>query len=159
MDVSPVYAVLGRLLIAYTYEFDAAMKQVLGASDEAPPALAMWANVLRFVGDAGVEIATLPKLSGIARPTIKSMLDCLHRHGWIVIDDARTVTLTKRGQEAQRAWAVVQPKLDRQWEALLGDEALRALRTSLDRVLERAGPPYPEYPMPAAHRGGHPKGE
>jgi hypothetical protein len=152
----PLYAALAGLLIAYTDDFDAAMKLLLKDSDgEPPPSLAMCANVLRFVGDSGLEASLLPKLSGIARPTIKSMLDCLHRHGWINVDSARFVTCTPRGAEALRAMASVQRQLDRKWKATLGNEIAAALQSALNS----AGSSLPAYPMTAAHRGAFPRGQ
>jgi len=152
----PLYAALAGLLIAYTDDFDAAMKLLLKDSGgEPPPSLAMCANVLRFVGDSGLEASRLPKLSGIARPTIKSMLDCLQRHGWITVDSTRFVACTPRGAEVLRAMARVQRELERKWEDTLGNEVAAALQAALIS----AGSSLPAYPMTAAHRGGFPRGE
>ncbi|MGH7661221.1 MAG: hypothetical protein ACRENA_09965 [Vulcanimicrobiaceae bacterium] len=149
----PFYAVLAQLLIAYTDDFDAAMSQQLGKVSARPPSLAMWANVLRFVGHDGIPSNQIVTLSGIAKPSVKSMLDCLKRHGWVSIDDSGRVRLTKSGAEAKRTWTGVQDTVERRWIERLSAEAVAALRAAT----QDSSLPY--YPMPAPHRGAFPRGE
>ena len=156
----PLSATLSQLLIAYTVDFDAALAEAFRSHAEGtPPSLAMWANVLRFVGERGVASQRLPMLSGIARPTIKTMLACLQRHGWIEIDSQGTVQLTERGAVAQRVYSEAHEAVLRRWRDVCGTETFEMLRNALEGVANRLGREFPEYPMPAPHRGAYPTGE
>lgn len=157
----PIYAILAQLLIAYTRDFDEALQREFAhaPSKERPPSLAMWANVLRFLDDDGIKLEEISLLSGIAKPTIKSMVDCLHRHGWVAIDGKRAVRLTKNGKQAQLAWQKTQRALDRRWTAKLGTKAIHAPRTTLGHYSDAYDSKLPDYPMPAAHRGAFPTGD
>lgn len=150
---------LSQLLIAYTYEFDAALKHELGEGFEHAPSLAMWANVLRFVGPQGVSSGDLKPLSGIAAATLKSMLDCLKRHGWVLVNADGLVQLTSRGSKAAAAFPKAQEAVERQWEASWGLDVVTALRNALEAACARLSREFPHYPMPAAHRGALPTGE
>lgn len=151
---------LSQLLIAYTVDFDAALAEVFDRrGQEAPPSLAMWANVLRFIGERGVASHELPSLSGIAKQSIKSMLDCLERHGWIEIDAGGGVHFTELGAAAQRVYDDAHLAVHRQWQAIFGAETLAVLQAALEDVTGRLGSGFPEYPMPAPHRGAHPTGK
>lgn len=156
----PLSAMLSQLLFAYTVDFDAALAEAFRVHAKGvPPSLAMWANVLRFVGEGGVASQKLPMLSGIAKPTIKSMIDCLRRHRWIEIDDEGTVYLTERGAIAQRAYIDAHEMVARRWQDAFGSETFEMLRTALEGATDRLGRTFPEYPMPAPHRGAYPTGE
>ncbi len=157
----PLYAMFAELLVAYTQDFDEALECGVGlnGNGERPPSLAMWANVLRFVGDDGVALRELPSLSGISKSTIKSMVNCLQRHGWIAIDSSDVVRLTERGMTARRAWPAALDAVERAWEAKLGPPTLEALRTALESATSSFDRSLPHYPMPAAHRGALPTGE
>jgi hypothetical protein len=157
----PVFAMLAQLLIAYTYDFDAALERAIGRTDagEKPPSLAMWANVLQFVGDEGVDLATLSTLSGIAKPSIKSMVSCLERHRWISIDEKGAARLTALGTKAKRAWKTTLDAVEREWEAKLGTQTMETLRATLESAKSQLDRDLPQYPMPAPHRGAFPTGE
>lgn len=156
----PLSALLSQALIAYTFDFDAALEEMFRrVGQKAPPSLAMWANVLRFIGEDGVALQALPSLSGIAKPAIKSTVDYLQRHGWIEIAAGEVVHFTERGAAAQRAYSEAHVIVQRRWKTLLGDETLAMFEASLQNVTARLGSGFPEYPMPFPHRGAHPTGQ
>jgi len=151
---------LSQLLFAYTVEFDAALSEGFKSHAEGtPPSLAMWANVLRFVGEHPVAARELAALSGIAKPTIKSMLGCLERHGWVRLDNEGNVALTERGALARSLYNDAHEAVLRRWQNILGAETVETLRSMLESTADRLGGEFPHYPMPAPHRGAHPRGE
>jgi predicted transcriptional regulator len=151
---------LSQLLIAYTYDFDAEMAHELDKDGwERPPSLAMCANVLQFVGDEGLAMADLLSRCGIVQATLKTMLDCLKRHAWITIENDRIVRLTQRGTLVRRAFRKTQDAVERRWQSQLGAETVIALRAALEEATQHLPTDFPQYPMPAAHRGGLPRGE
>ncbi len=154
-----LFTILSRLLIAYTYDFDAALARESSGDSEHPPSLAMWANVLRFVGEKGVQADAIPALSGIAKPTIKSMIDCLRRHEWVEIDHANVIRFTERGARVRRAWPNARDTVERRWREILGDDVLGALQAAAEKTAGRHSRTLPHYPMPAAHRGALPTGD
>ena len=154
-----LFALLSRLLIAYTYAFDAALAKELRDTPEHPPSLAMWANVLQFVPDEGLPTKELPSRCGIARSTVRSMVKCLQRHGWIVVDADGVIRLTAHGSEVKRAFPTAKEAVERQWEIRWGAQRFNALRSALEEASKHIDRRLPAYPMPAAHRGGLPAGE
>lgn len=154
-----LFTMLSQLLIAYTYEFDAALAKELGDRPERPPSLAMWANVLQFLRDEGLPMKELPSRCGIARSTVRSMVQCLQRHGWITVGADGVIRLTAHGSEAKRAFPKAKEAVERQWEVRWGTRTFEALRAALEEASEHIERRFPHYPMPAAHRGGLPTGE
>jgi hypothetical protein len=157
----PLFAVLAQLLVAYTHDFDKELEREFGrtTTGERPPSLAMWANVLRFVGDEGVALREIPTLSGIAKPAVRSMVSCLQRHGWISIDADEVVRLTATGLTARKAWLRALETVEGRWAEAIGTETNGALRTALELYDGGLGKKLPHYPMPAAHRGALPAGD
>lgn len=160
-EIEPLFAVFGQLLVAYTHEFDAELAREFGrtVAGEPPPSLAVWANLLRFVGDDGVAAVRISALSGIAKPTARTMLSCLQRHGWISIDGAHVVRLTDAGMLARKAWLRALTTVEERWAEAMGVEVNRALRAALALQQDKFDKVLPHYPMPAAHRGALPTGD
>jgi predicted transcriptional regulator len=156
----PLSALLSQALIAFTLDFDKTLNEALRSADrtESAPSLAMWSNVLRFVGQEGIERRRLPEVSGISMSAIKSMVSCLERHGWVVVAERQphTVRLTQRGTAAAAIWQRVLADVERDWERRFGDSVV-ALRAALEAVVDsRDSLPY--YPMPLPNRGANPTG-
>jgi DNA-binding MarR family transcriptional regulator len=166
MNQLPLSALLSQALIAYTLEFDRllAAKCKRFGWRRLPPSLAMWSNILRFVGERGVDQRKLPELSGISKPAVQISVACLERHGWVTVDtdpsDTRTkiVRLTPRGRKIAKLWSSMLREIDEQWSELFGRDHMRSLRTSLAKTVQRLAPPLPFYPIALPNRGGTPTG-
>jgi DNA-binding MarR family transcriptional regulator len=162
----PLSALLSQALIAYTFEFDRALNSAHdshGGRDVAP-SLAMWSNVLRFVGDRGVEARRLPELSGISKPATQILLHCLERHGWVTIDadavDGRKhiVRLTARCRKLRRVWLQVTADVEKRWEERVGEKTIADLREALEAATSQLGSEFAHYPVSLPNRGGTPTG-
>lgn len=159
-------ALLSRVLIAYTLDFDRELdaRRRTTSSKEPAPSLAMWSNVLRFVGEDGVEERRLPSLSGVSKPVTHSMVACLTRHGWVTVESsdankrANIIRFTERGSELARVWESAASDVERHWAERYGAQTVDALRLALANIASQLDDALPQYPMAIAHRGGTPTG-
>ena len=168
---------LSKVLLAFAIEFES----------DSEMSLAISANVLRVVAEAGVRVRDLPGLAGVSKEAVAVSLGRLEERGLIVIKAAtsgsrvKTVTLTSRGRIAQDAYHRLVGEIEDKWHARFGKDTVDNLRESLERMdgdgtaqyspLFRGLEPYPEgwraavvkpevlpdYPM-ILHRGGFPDG-
>jgi DNA-binding MarR family transcriptional regulator len=166
MERQPLSALLSQALIAFTLDFDQRLNarcKALGLK-QSPPSLAMWSNILRFVGERSVEQGELPELSGISKPAVQSSVACLQRHGWVTVGAhpsdprAKNVRLTPRGRKIAKLWRSTLQEIDDQWSVLFGPDHVTALRTSLEQVIQKLAAPLPFYPIALPNRGGTPTG-
>lgn len=173
----PLAALLARVLVALAVEYEA----------ETRVALAVSANVLRVIEDAGTRVRELPERSGVSKEGLAMALGWLTKRGYAVVQaEARgsriqVVRLTAKGIVAQARCGKVTAEIELRWGTRWGKERMGALRSALERIAgdgTRAGselwrgleapagnwrakvrPPetLPHYPM-VLHRGGYPDG-
>jgi len=162
----PLSALLSQALIAFTLDFDAAINKGRRAAAlcDPVPTLAMWANVLRFVGEQGVDERRLPELSGISRPVVHSFVACLERHGWVTVRPARVdkhakiIQMTARCAKYAASWRAVVDRIEARWRKRFGAATIDALRGALESISTESEEALPHYPMPQAQRGATPTG-
>jgi len=162
----PLSALLSQVLIAFTLELDRELDLRRNAARATTPApsLAMWSNVLRFVGEQGVDERRLPALSGISKSAIHSMVACLARHGWVVVEPdpsdnrAKIVRLTARGRKLRNVWRPLLAGVEKRWQQRFGKNEIAKLRESLEAVAGELDSALPHYPMATPNRGGTPTG-
>jgi DNA-binding MarR family transcriptional regulator len=159
----PLSALLSRVLIGYTIEFDNEAERRLphrttshGLSPGAPPgapwlvSLVMWANCVRFVPDGGI---TLGELRRAARTATN--LDGMRRWRYITLspDPGRgagragqgtVIRLTRRGREARAIWDGLGEVIDERWRERFGADAFGSLRDCLRAVVGRLDPGLPD---------------
>ncbi len=173
----PLPALLSKVLLAFTLEFEA----------ESDVSLAISANVIRLLGEEGLRVRDLPRLSGVSKEAIQVAVGFLDKRGYAVVEPdpaiARTkvVRLTSKGRKALEAYRQGLAAIEDRWRARFGEDKIRNLRESLEplvgeptaqrsplfRGLEphpngwRASVPKPQtlphYPM-VLHRGGYTDG-
>ncbi len=172
----PLSALLSRCLLAFAIEFER----------ESELSLAISANVVRALDEKGVRVRDLPLLTGVSKEAISMALGFLQkRHAVTVEPDqaggrVKIARLTLKGREAQDAYHALVGSIEKRWEASFGNDTIRNLRKSLERLagdstaqspLFRGLEPYPDgwrasisrpkilphYPM-VLHRGGFPDG-
>jgi len=154
-------SLVSKLLMSFALEFD----RVSTVS------LAITANVLRVIGDAGVRVRDLPQLSGVSKESIAMALSFLGKRGCAVVGASagvKGVSLTAKGRHARDQYDTLLRVVETRWD-------LRDLRLALEpfsaEALLRGLVPYPDgwrasvarphtlpfYPM-VLHRGGYPDG-
>jgi DNA-binding MarR family transcriptional regulator len=162
----PLSALLSQVLIAFTSEFDLELRvnARIIRSDESPPSLAEWSNVLRLLDDRGVDERRLPALSGISKPVTHILVACLERHGWVTVEPdpadkrAKIVRKTARARRLDKSWRPSLDDVEKQWAERFGTDEIERLRKLLEAIASRLGRELPHYPMALPHRGGTPTG-
>jgi hypothetical protein len=171
-------ALLSEALLAFTTEFE----------QEFDLSLAVCANVLRVLGEEGVPVRDLPRLSGVSKEVHVMALHFLSAQGYAFIEPAsparsgtKTVRLTEKGQTVQSGYLQRVTQVENRWKSRYADE-VQDLREALEPLVSappsgtpplfaclvpypggwRASVPPPEtlphYPVVLLHRGGYPDG-
>jgi hypothetical protein len=134
----PLSAVLVRVLLAYTLDFES----------ESPLSLPLTENVLRVLGDDAIDVRDLPAATCVSHEAISMALTFLVKHGYV--DGKKTVRLTDAGQVARGAALATHSRVERARSERHGAAPLERLRSSAGGILEQTGrlagglEPYPE---------------
>lgn len=127
-------ALLSRVLLAFTLDHEKASEV----------SLPMSANVLRVLGDQGSRVENLPMETGVSKEAVSMSMTWLEKAGYIAVEPdpnarGKIVRLTSKGRDAQAAYARVLDEVETGWENRFGPEALGALRSSLQLILDQPG--------------------
>ena len=178
---SQLTALLAQTLLAYTLDFE----------ERSELSLALSANVVRVLGEDATPVRDIPAAAGVSKEATAMALRYLAKTRFTAIEGSTASTsrayLTSKGHEAQARQPSVHAQVENAWSARFGVDEVRALRRSLDGILEhpilaaglrphadgwRATGPYlartdallanprealPHYPL-VLHRGGWPDG-
>jgi DNA-binding MarR family transcriptional regulator len=123
--------VLSWPLIAFTMEYERRSEL----------ALPLIANIVRVIGEDGVGLSDIPRLSGIAKEATAMSLTYLQKNDYATVehhpDGARGkwVRLTSKGRDAQLAHSSDLATTENAWGSRLGSDALRNARLALERVV------------------------
>ena len=156
----PLSVLLSQTLIAFTIEFERRIENSKDLSDF----LAIYSNVMRFLGEEGLPIRQIPVLSGIWKPVISILVNKLERLHWVVVEsdqtDSRTklVRLTQQGRKMHDACQRLLTDVEQDWKVQFGEDEINSLRKSLEALVSQFNVELPHYPVPIAHRGGTPTG-
>jgi DNA-binding MarR family transcriptional regulator len=170
-------SLLSRALLSFAIEFER----------ESEVSLAISADVLRLIGEEGVEVSDLPRLAGVSKEAIAMSLSFLNKRGYAVVQPGsagsrgKRLLLTPKGKNAQDRYHQLVWTIEERWRARFGAQAILRLRELLEHLdgdpraqrspLFRGLEPYPDgwralvprpevlphYPM-VLHRGGFPDG-
>ncbi len=158
----PLPALLSQALVAFTIECDNEAEHQVphrtsghgprdGASADAPwlTSLAMWANCLRFLPDAGLTVRELRRLARTG-----TNLDGMRRWGYVTFspDPGRgkrpgpgaLMRPTARGSQARDLWQPIDGIVEARWRDRFGPEAVGALRSALAAVVAGLDPRLPD---------------
>jgi hypothetical protein len=166
----PLPALLSQVLLAFTIEFDNEFERLMphrtaigGLSDpevrNAPwlTSLVMWANVMQFVGEAGITAGELPRRSRITKENLRTSLSGLNRWGYVAVKSAMSaggpktpkdqsvIRSTNGGREAQEIWRPLAEEIEQRWDARFGKANIEKLRTALEELIERFDVDLPEF--------------
>jgi hypothetical protein len=170
----PLWALLSRPLLAFARQYEA----------EPDLSLAISANVLRGLLDAGVRTKDIPALGGVSGESVAMAFGVLRPRGVVTEgpDPAGTrfkvARLTAKGIALRDEYPALAADVERDWRTRFGDAKVTALRQALEPLVAGDPPrlyaglePYPDgwrarlprpttlphYPM-TLHRGGYPDG-
>jgi hypothetical protein len=170
---SPLTALLSRPLCAFAYDYER----------HSPLSLAISANLLFALDQAGIRNRDLPQKTGVSKESIAMAMGILKKGGLVEIDSgaARITRLTHKGLAAQRNALQLLAEIEDRWVHHFGSTAIQRLRGALERLANQSQDgtprllqglkPYPgtwraslpaiqilpRFPM-VLHRGGHPDG-
>jgi DNA-binding MarR family transcriptional regulator len=127
----PLAALLSKVLLAYTLEFERVSELSLPLS----------ANVVRVLDEDGMLVRDLPLAAGVPKEATAMALTFLAKKGYVGVEDTsvstKRVGLTRHGREAQDAYRRLQAETESQCEDEFGADAVRRLRSALQRVLDQ----------------------
>jgi methyltransferase (TIGR00027 family) len=170
----PLWALLSRPLRAFAEQYEAGPG----------PSLAITANVLRVLTEAGVRTRDIPALGGVSKESVAMAMGVMRKSGVATEgpDPAggrfKVTRLTPRGVGLRDEYPALAADIERDWRTRFGDATVTALRQALEPLAAGDPPrlfaglePYPDgwrarVPAPAAlphypmtlHRGGYPDG-
>jgi DNA-binding MarR family transcriptional regulator len=180
-------ALLSKVLLTFALDFERDSDLSLGIyTSGAASRLKISANILRVLSEEGARVADLPALTGVAQMAIDNWLGSLEQHRYLVVgpDPAggrfKVARLTPRGSQARDTYFRWAGSVEQRWEDRFGPRAVRALRDSIEPLVDgpaaespfwRGIEPYPDgwraqvrrpetlphYPVVSA-RGGFPDG-
>jgi len=170
----PLWALLSRPLRAFAEQYES----------EPGPSLAVSANVLRVLTEAGVRTRDIPVLGGVSKESVAMAMGVLRKSGAAAEgpDPAggrfKVTRLTARGVVLRDKYPALAADIERDWRGRFGEATVTALRQALEPLAAGDPPllfsglePYPDnwrarvpapatlphYPM-TLHRGGFPDG-
>ncbi|HEY1669966.1 MAG TPA: class I SAM-dependent methyltransferase [Trebonia sp.] len=170
----PLWALLSRPLRAFAEQYEA----------EPGPSLAISANVLRVLTEAGVRTRDIPVLGGVSKESVAMAMGVMRKSGLAaegpdpVGGRFKVTRLTARGVALRDEYPALAADIERDWRTRFSDAAVTALRQGLEPLAAGDPPrlfaglePYPDgwrartaapatlphYPM-TLHRGGFPDG-
>jgi hypothetical protein len=136
-DGLPLNALLAQVLIAETADFEER-----GAGTDALPSIALWADVLRCIGEGGVDVADLPELGRISTRAGRTAAGNIVKRGWATAEsDSGWLRLTDQGQQARDAWHALIADVDGGW-----CDRAPAVRSSLVELVGQFELELPHYP-------------
>jgi methyltransferase (TIGR00027 family) len=170
----PLWALLSRPLLAFARQYEAALG----------PSLAISANVLRVLTEAGMRTKDIPAAGGVSKEAVAMAIGVMRKFGTATEgpDPAgsrfKVTRLTARGVALREEYPALAADIERDWRTRFGDARVTALRQALEALVAGDPPrlyaglePYPDgwrarvpppatlphYPM-TLHRGGYPDG-
>jgi hypothetical protein len=141
----PLNALLSRVLVALTREFEAA-----GAGTPPVPSLAVWSDVIRPVGAAGgdgIAIADLPAAARLSKRAVRAAVANTEKRGWLeTVAGSKRVRLATAGEAAAERLQGLSRDIDVAWRARFGDDRIDALTTATAAVVRQLYLEWPHYP-------------
>jgi DNA-binding MarR family transcriptional regulator len=161
----PLPTLLSQALVAFTIEFDnefeRQMPHRITMSTSAEPqkrglwlvSMAMWSNVMQYVGDEKLTLSQLHTLARSARLNLTGM----QRWGYLVVErdpadtrpkppaGDRLVRPTSKGRRAQQVWRPLFDIIEKRWETRFGQDNIDRLRESLRALVNQFNVELPDY--------------
>lgn len=99
----------------------------------------LWSNLLRVVGEDGVDRRGLPPLVRLSKRIVKSTVDGMARHGWASVDSG-CVRLTDVSRRAKEEWGAAIAAAESGWRGA------SSLRPPLEAFVAGLALEHPHYP-------------
>ena len=99
----------------------------------------LWSNLLRMIGDDGVDRNALPLSLRLSKRAVKTTVDRVARHGWARVDGG-VVRLSEAARRARDEWAAAMVRAETTWPATA------SLRAPLEAFVSRLPLEHSHYP-------------
>jgi DNA-binding MarR family transcriptional regulator len=129
-DSRSLYALLSRVLLAFTIEFEA----------KSQLSLAIGANVVRVAQDDGVLVRDLPQFAAVSKEAIAVAASFLSKGGYAVLAPPpgsrfKALTLTPKGRQAPADYGQRVVAIEERWCAALEPALVDRLRAALEAIV------------------------
>jgi len=154
----PLATLLSQVLVAYTIEFDNEFERLMPhRTTTAKPAkaprgtpwlvsLAMYANFLRFVDDAGIPAPELLARTRLSQERFNFYRARLGRWwGYLQVGSDAIVRPTAAGSRARAIWAELFDVIEARWRTRFGAADVDRLKTALRSLVARCDRALPDY--------------
>ena len=152
---------LSQTLVAFTVEFDNEFERQMAEAGYpgARLSLILWANLMRFVGEAGVSVRSLRTQALAPDSQVKLQLGCLERWGFVRLEPEQAgeagyerrsgwgsgrgiraewlVRPSAKGLSASRIWPPLFGEIEGRWEKRFGKLEIGRLRQALEAIADR----------------------
>ena len=136
----PLNEILSVAVEGLRREFDKTAKD-----QSAALSLDVYANLLRVIPDAGLDVREIPKLARTSKRTVKWNITVAQRFGWVVQRDKR-VRLMAQGKSARDASARCLEASETEWRHRIGGDVVSRLRSSLETLVSQFDIELPHHP-------------
>lgn len=126
-------ALLSKVLLTFSRQVESQVKL----------RMAVGANVLRVLDEAGVRLRDLPRLTGVAKGAVATSVGLMSKRGFVVEAPGagrfKQVQLTPAGEAARRRYDEVVAGVEESWRTRFGADAVSALGDALSPLVGADG--------------------
>ena len=134
---TPLSALLSHALTAFARDFRSRQEAHADSSEAVTLHLGVWSNVLRFIGDEGLDQRLLRKLAILSRRALRVAVRNAQEQGWLTIENVpqvrglKVLRLTTEGRQARETGGPLIEEIERDWRGRFGSDRVDTLRASL----------------------------
>ncbi len=131
LSSTPFSALLSHAFTAFARDYSQT------PSGRIKPHLGVWSNVLRCIGDEGLDQRQLRELAILSRRALRVAVRNVEQCGWVTVESVpevrglKMLRLTAEGLRAREAGGSLIGEVERDWRRRFGPDRVDALRSSL----------------------------
>ena len=158
LSAKPLPTLLSHALIGFEQEYDALIEdealtdgEALAEGQASAPHLGVWANVLRVIGDDGLDLRDLGTRAILAKRAVRVVVRDLEAQGWLTVEKATNVRgpkvlrLTAAGQQARASGERLAAAVEERWRRRYGAARIDGLRAALAATGDSIAVELPHY--------------
>ena len=164
LSAKPLPTLLSHALIGFEQEYDTLIEdealtdgetliedEALAEGQTSAPHLGVWANVLRVIGDDGLDLRDLGTRAILAKRAVRVVVRDLEAQGWLKIEKATNVRgpkmlrLTAAGQQARTSGERLAAAVEERWRRRYGAARIDGLRAALAAIADSIAVELPHY--------------
>ena len=158
LSAKPLPTLLSHALIGFEQQYDTLTKdealtesEALAKGQTSAPHLGVWANVLRVIGDDGLDLRDLGTRAILAKRAVRVVVRDLEAQGWLEVEKATNVRgpkmlrLTAVGQQARASGERLAAAVEERWRRRYGAARIDGLRAALAAIADSIAVELPHY--------------